>query len=76
MRRPKRSVLGRCACGSEWFSLRCADAELEGVAPAGAVTIDEHGMITGHSGELQCLDCGEVWRPSRSRLRLVVEHDD
>lgn len=44
----------RCACGSEWWSLRTADGK-----PGGLVVDAATGSITGRYGRLTCRDCGE-----------------
>lgn len=44
---------------------------MEGEPAHGAVCIDETGSVTGYSGRLLCLDCGEEFDPRAPRLRAV-----
>lgn len=52
--------VGRCACGSEWFTLQGRPWDPD-IAVHGAVTISSSGNVTGYCGELRCLECHEVW---------------
>lgn len=59
-----------CSCGSAWFGLRGASETSE----IGAVTVAPSGRITGYSGELVCIECGNEVDPAKARgpeLRIV-----
>lgn len=53
---------GRCACGSEWFTLHGRPTDPP-VAEHGALTVSEEGDITGYCGFLRCAECREPWAP-------------
>lgn len=58
--RHRPTQVGRCVCGSEWFTLRGRTFDPD-IAEHGAVTISSTGNVTGYCGELRCLECDEVW---------------
>ena len=66
---PRRAEVAYCHCGSAWFELRGGPTTEH--LPHGAVCVDGEGAPIGYAGELHCIECGEVWRPSTAHLQAV-----
>lgn len=78
--------IGWCrSCGAAWFTLAPFDDE-EIIASTTedigtAVCVNPDGAITGYSGKLVCLECGDdfvpglVFREGRRHLRVVDVSD-
>lgn len=50
-----------CRCGSHWFHL--VDRGLDGSTQPPAVVVATDGRITGYTGALYCVDCGQPKNP-------------
>lgn len=57
-----------CRCGSGWWTIR-GPADVPGLEN-GALSVTPDGRVTGYTGELRCLECGEPG-PSAANAELT-----
>lgn len=50
-----------CHCGSSWFQL--VDRDVDGSPMVPSVVVDQAGRITGYTGTLRCIECGQAKTP-------------